>query len=149
MTGHRFLLSAFAIFAGVACSKKPPGGVQYGEPVGVKVDAAGSPAYEIAFAVSKGTDAAPLVPALTEAMHKAVAACPAFVKDGQEGQIASFTFTIDEAVIHKGKSPEGESQLVPSPGTQCVVAQLEGKSARPSAGHLDGLMEVRFAAVPK
>ncbi|MDC3952459.1 hypothetical protein [Polyangium jinanense] len=120
-----------------ACRSEPPEtAIEYGEPVGLRMATKrGMPDYEIAVAVSKGTDVGPLVPALGAALHAAVELCPEIVQAGKRGEIVGVWFRVEQGAIGK----------VETKGVQatCVTGAIGGKPIA-APDKLAVLAEIRF-----
>ncbi|TKD06603.1 hypothetical protein [Polyangium fumosum] len=95
----------------------------------------GVPDYEIAVAVSKGTDIAPLVPALGAALHAAVELCPEIVQAGQRGEIVGVSFRVEQGAIGKVATKGVEAT--------CVGGALGGKPIA-APDKLAVLAQIRF-----
>ncbi|MDI1445129.1 hypothetical protein [Polyangium sp. 6x1] len=104
-----------------ACRSEPrEPEVEYGEPIGLRMETKrGVPDYEIAVAVTKGTDLAPLVPVIGAALHAAVELCPEMVKAGQRGENVGIWFRVEKGTIGKVVT-EGVDAT-------CVTGALGGK----------------------
>ncbi len=133
---------ALAVVAVAACRSEPPAPeIKYGEPVGIKMATKGAiPAYEIAIAVSEGTDIGPLVPVLGAALHGAVEACPEVVRTGERGETLDLAFRVEQGAIRE-PSAKGEAAA-------CVARALGGKTVA-APDKLAVLAQIRFAvAIP-
>jgi hypothetical protein len=92
-------LALLALALGSACEKAEPAAETpvYGEPVGIQMEASKDlPAFEIAVAVSKGVTVDPLVAPLSGFIHKALRACPDFVKKASAaGEPTQVSFMVE------------------------------------------------------
>lgn len=148
----------------LACEKNKAtdGQPSYGEPVGITIEASKDlPALEMVIAVSKGIAVDPLVSPLAGVLHKALRACPDFVKAAAAAPDAAMqvAFTVEQ-----GKTKNAAATVK---GADCVTANLtaqdlpnltitpeatasakegEGKSAAPGKLHVVALF--RFAGAP-
>jgi hypothetical protein len=117
----RLLLSLLPLL--IACEKKAPSDeVAYGEPVGVTMQASKDlPGFEVAIAVTKGVAIDPLVPPLGGLLHKALRACPDFVKAAAASPEAAtqIAFTIEQ-----GKTKGATSTVK---GADCVTSSLNAQ----------------------
>lgn len=125
---------------GGADDKKTPTAADFGEPIGARVEGKGDvPTFEVAFAVTKGRDPAPLLGPLTGALSKAIAECPAFVVESAGEKVTAVQLSVD-----KGKAKVAPYKD-PTPGVQCVAGKLEGKElASETFPGLDARAEIRF-----
>jgi hypothetical protein len=144
VSGAAALLASLAL-AGAACSKKDGGGStaaaqkgpELGEPVGAQIGAHGKvPAMEIAFALGKGIDPAPLLPKVVSAVSAAIGQCPAFVEEDKDA-ITAIDFTVEA----------GKLKPVPrtdrSAGAQCIAGALDGKDI--GTASKDARVEIKWA----
>jgi hypothetical protein len=98
----KILRSALAVLLALvcACDKGEPAAAPpvYGDPVGVQMEASKDlPAFDIAVAVSKGVTVDPLVAPLSGFIHKALRACPDFVKQASAaGEPTQVSFTVEQ-----------------------------------------------------
>ncbi|MCK6591653.1 MAG: hypothetical protein HUU21_21090 [Polyangiaceae bacterium] len=114
----RLLLTLLPLL--VACEKKPPAEQPaYGDPVGITMEASRDlPGFEVAIAVSKGIAVDPLVPPLSGLLHKALRACPDFVK----AAVASpSTATQVAFTVEQGKTKD---VAVSVKGAECITSNL-------------------------
>lgn len=108
----------------LACEKKkasdePP---SYGEPVGITVEASKDlPALEVVIAVSKGIAVDPLVPPLAGLLHKALRACPDFVKAAAAAPDAAtqVAFTVEQ-----GKTKDAAASVK---SADCITSSLNAQ----------------------
>jgi len=118
-------------------SDEAPVQKQYGEAVGVSMQASGSvPAFEMTMAVTQGKDITPLVPALSGTLHQAVASCPDFIKASSSGNFSTLAFTISSGQI-KSLQVSGAH---PDP---CLGKSLQDKPIS-SQENLDVIVMIRF-----
>ncbi|MCC6559622.1 MAG: hypothetical protein IT372_42440 [Polyangiaceae bacterium] len=119
----------------------------YGEPVGVQMSAsAGLPAFELALAVSRDVDVAPLVPPLSGVLHGAIKACPEFVAASAGGGVTQLAFSVEGGKV-RGVATTGEH---PDP---CLASRLNDQAVALPQGQaapseLRVLVQVRFVAKP-
>ncbi|HVK63414.1 MAG TPA: hypothetical protein VM694_03010 [Polyangium sp.] len=99
----------------------------------------GIPDYEIAVAVSKGTDVAPLVPVLGATLHAAVELCPEIVQAGQRGEIVNVWFRVEQGAVGKVATKGVEAT--------CVGGALGGKPIA-APDQLAVLAQIRFPYAP-
>lgn len=128
---------AFVFALASACRSQPAEPeIEYGEPVGLRMATKrGIPDYEIAVAVSKGTDIAPLVPELGAALHAAVELCPEIVQAGKRGEIVGVSFRVEQGAIGKVATKGVEET--------CVGGALGGKRIA-APDKLAVLAQIRF-----
>lgn len=105
----------------MACEKQAPADPQptYGDPVGITMEASKDlPAFEVAIAVSKGIAIDPLVPPLGGLLHKALKACPDFVKAAAASPTTAtqIAFTVDQ-----GKTKDVAASVK---GADCITSNL-------------------------
>ena len=119
----------------VSCKPKD---VDYGDPVGISLDAKGTvPGLDIAVAVSRGRDVTPAVSSLAGGMYAAASGCPAFLAALGSGKLVRLKLTAEANVLH-APSPAPTEEA-----GSCMVHALEGKAItmdRPDK--LDVLVEV-------
>jgi hypothetical protein len=127
---------AAAVASSVACSK--PDNVQYGDPVGIQIDAKGTvPALEIAVAVTKGRDVTPAVSSLAGSVYAAASSCPAFVTAANGGKAVRLRLTAEAGVLHAPKQAPAEE------AGSCMVHALDGKAVTmDKPDKLDVLVEI-------
>jgi hypothetical protein len=120
-----------------ACRSEPAAPeIEYGEPVGLRMATKrGMPDYEIAVAVTKGTNIEPLVPVLGAALHAAVELCPDVVAAGQRGEALDVAFRIEQGVI-RDPAAKGDA-------ASCVARALGGKTIA-APDKLSVLAQIRF-----
>jgi hypothetical protein len=131
----RLLLSLLPLLC--SCEKKEAsdGVPVYGEPIGIQMEASqGVPAFEIAIAVSKGVSVEPLVPPLSGLLHKALRACPDFVRAAAANPTAATQVAF---AVEQGKTKDAAATVK---GAECVTANL-------NAQELPGLV-IKTAAAP-
>ncbi len=119
----------------VSCKPKD---VDYGDPVGISLDAKGAvPGLDIAVAVTKGRDVTPTVSSLAGGMYAAAAGCPAFLAAVGGGKLVRLKLSAEANVLH-APSPAPTEEA-----GSCMVHALDGKAItmdRPDK--LDVLVEV-------
>lgn len=117
----RLLLSLLPLL--IACDKKAPADQPvYGEPVGVTMEASKDlPAFEVAIAVSKGIAIDPLVPPLGGLLHKALRACPDFVK---AAAASPSTATQVAFTVEQGKTKDAAASVK---GADCITSSLNAQ----------------------
>jgi hypothetical protein len=107
----------------IACEKKAPSDEPvYGEPVGVTMEASKDlPGFEVAIAVSKGIAIDPLLPPIAGLLHKALKACPDFVKAAAANPEAAtqVAFTVEQ-----GKTKDATATMK---GADCVASNLNAQ----------------------
>ncbi|MRG94352.1 hypothetical protein [Polyangium spumosum] len=130
-----FLLAAGLL--GSACRSEPAAPeIEYGEPVGLRMATKrGMPDYEIAVAVTKGTNIDPLVPVLGAALHAAVELCPDVVEAGRRGEALDVAFRVEQGVI-RDPAAKGDAAT-------CVARALGGKAIA-APDKLSVLAQIRF-----
>jgi len=116
-----------AVSAGTfACNSTPApeskAGRQYGEPVGVRLEAHGAvPALSAAFAVTKGRDPTPLVGPLATALYGAAVGCPGFISAMAAGKTVRLELAAEKnALVALGARPD-------EVGGPCMTTALGGK----------------------
>jgi len=122
---------------------------QYGEPVGIQMEASGGlPAFEVALAVTRGVVVDPLVPPITTVIHQGLVACPRVVQTAAtSGQVIQIAFSVRQGHLAKLSVSGVESD-------GCLAQMLDGRSIqlddKVGAGRahpeLDVLAQVRFGA---
>jgi hypothetical protein len=117
----RLLLSLLPLL--IACDKKAPADQPvYGEPVGVTMEASKDlPAFEVAIAVSKGIAIEPLVPPLGGLLHKALKACPDFVK---AAAASPSTATQVAFTVEQGKTKDAAASVK---SADCITSSLNAQ----------------------
>jgi hypothetical protein len=126
-----------AIPGTVGCNTSEEKAVEYGEPVGITIEAsAKGPGLEIAFAATKGVPIDSLVPTLAGAVHGAVQACPAFVAERASGDVAQLAFAVEKGAVTR--LSQGRT-----PGETCLVSKLQGAPIS-SAQNVEVLAELRL-----
>jgi hypothetical protein len=117
----RLLLSLLPLL--IACEKKAPTDQPvYGEPVGVTMEASKDlPAFEVAIAVSKGIAIDPLVPPLGGLLHKALKACPDFVR---AAAASPSTATQVAFTVEQGKTKDAAASVK---GAECITSSLNAQ----------------------
>jgi hypothetical protein len=117
----RLLLSLLPLL--IACDKKAPADQPvYGEPVGVTMEASKDlPAFEVAIAVSKGIAIDPLVPPLGGLLHKALKACPDFVK---AAAASPSTATQVAFTVEQGKTKDAAASVK---SADCITSSLNAQ----------------------
>jgi hypothetical protein len=144
---HSSLVILLALSCGAAAcdgSSRPEsnGRRQYGEPVGIRVEARGAvPALSVAFAVTKGRDPTPLVGPLATALYGAAVACPVFVSAMTAGKTVRLELAAEKnALVALGARPD-------EVGGMCMTAALGGKPViLDKADPLDVAIELKPAA---
>jgi hypothetical protein len=127
-----------ALLSTGACDD-PKSEVQYGDPVGIQIDARGNvPALTVAVAVTKGRDVSATVSSVAGAMFGAASACPAAMTTLSSGSIIRLTMAAQGGTLHAPpKLPEDK-------GASCMIHALDGKPVstdKPDA--LDVIVEIR------
>ncbi len=142
----------------LACEKNKASDEQpsYGEPVGITMEASKDlPAFEVVIAVSKGIAVDPLVTPLAGLLHKAVRACPDFVKAAAAAPdaVTQVAFTVEQgktknaAATVKGAdcltanlTAQDLPNLTITPAAPASANEGEGKSAAPGKLHVVALL---------
>jgi hypothetical protein len=140
------ILVAAAILLLPACKGESKGDAargpqSYGEPIGARVDAAGEvPAFEMAFAVTKGRDPQPLLSPLVSTMTAAVKGCPDFVAEAKSGDAAGLDFSLEGGAV-KLREQEANTN-----GARCLTKAMAGKGLLPAnTPPVDVRVEIRLA----
>lgn len=130
-----------AIVTLLGCNTPEEKAVEYGEPIGITIEASGgAPGLEIAFAATKGVPVEPFVPGLASAVHAAMKACPAFVAERAAGDVAQVAFALENGQVTR--LSQGRTA-----GETCLVSKLQG-AAVPSTQTVEVLAELRLARAP-
>jgi hypothetical protein len=135
---NRTLLIA-TLVTSLACSKKEEG-VQYGDPVGIRLSGAGdAPGYEIAVAVNKGKDIGQSVNTVAGAIYVATKACPEVAQITGSGKVLRIKLLVENGKV---KAP---ATMPEEPAAACLVKALEGRDLVANEPKLDVLAEIRGA----
>jgi hypothetical protein len=134
-----FFLAVLSTCIACAACDDPKVEVQYGDPVGIQIDARGGvPTLSVAVAVTKGRDVSATVSSVAGAMFGAASGCPAAVATLSGGSIIRLTMTAQGGTLHAPpKLPEDK-------GASCMIHALDGKPVttdKPDA--LDVIVELR------
>lgn len=145
----RLLVSLLPLLC--SCDKKEAsdGVPVYGEPIGIQMEAAqGVPAFEIAIAVTKGIAVEPLVPPLSGLLHKALRACPDFVRAAAANPTVATQVAF---AVEQGKTKDAAATVK---GAECVTKslsaqELPGLVIKPAAPPAPGAPEGATGATPQ
>jgi hypothetical protein len=146
-THHRgpMLIGPLCILWGLwasGCKSSPVESVQYGDPVGIRVEtsAPGEPPFELAIALSEGRDPQPVLGALVDLARGGLRACPAYLSAPAEAPHSPVAFTLDagKLVVRDGAdAPEASRCVGKALGQQPLPPSLQ------QASRLEVLLQAR------